>query len=132
VLIGVYFIMFRPPLLPEDLRDIGVSQAQLESAAPGLIDWLKQVFRVLGGYVSATGILTVALAATSYRSHHLGAAIVAVSGGLFSIGPMTVINFWINSDFKWLLLGLAALWMGSIGLFFVERFHASTFTPSDG
>jgi uncharacterized membrane protein YfcA len=98
--IGLYFILSRPPFLAEDLRYIGVSQAQIESVAPGLGDWLNQVFRVLGGYVSATGILTVALAATSYRSRRLSAAIVAASAGVFSIGSMTVINFWIGSDFK--------------------------------
>jgi hypothetical protein len=125
VVIGVYFILLRPQFLPEDFRYIGVSQAQLESAAPGLGDWLNQVFRVLGGYVSATGILTVALAATSYRSHHLSAAIVAASAGVFSIGSMTIINFQINSDFKWVLLGIATLWACSLALFLIERFRAN-------
>jgi len=118
---GLYFILLRPPLLPEDLRYIGASQAELESAAPRLADWLTQVFRVMGGYVSATGILTIALALTSFRSHHRGAAVAAASAGLASIGWMTIVNFMISSDFKWMLLGAAILWAFSMVLFWVER-----------
>jgi hypothetical protein len=64
MLMGLYFALLRPPLLPEDLRYLGASQAQLDSIAPQLPAWLKQVFRVMGGYVAATGVLTIALAAT--------------------------------------------------------------------
>ena len=67
VLMGLYFALLRPPLLPEDLRYFGASQAQLDSIAPQLPSWLKQVFRVMGGYVAATGVLTITLAATSFR-----------------------------------------------------------------
>ena len=54
--VGSYFLVLRPPLLPEDLRFVGVSQAQLEAVAPRLAPWLTYVFRVLGGDISATGI----------------------------------------------------------------------------
>jgi hypothetical protein len=119
-LMGLFFIFLRPPLLPEDLRYMGASLAQLESAAPRLTDWLAQVFRVMGGYVSATGLLTVAAAATSFRSHNRGAAVAVAAAGLASIGLMMIVNFMINSDFKWLLLGAAILWACSIVLFWSE------------
>ncbi|QDM15532.1 hypothetical protein FNL55_05900 [Tardiphaga sp. vice352] len=120
--VGAYFLVLRPPLLPEDLRYVGASQAQLEAVAPQLTLWLTQVFRVLGGYISATGILTIALAATSYRSRQYGAVAAAALTGLLSIGLMTGINFDINSDFKWALLGLAILWVCSLLTFFAESF----------
>jgi hypothetical protein len=120
--IGAYFLALRPPLLPEDLRYLGASPAQLEAAAPRLALWLTQVFRVLGGYVSATGILTITLAATSYRSHQRGAGIAAALAGLISIGLMTGVNFAIDSDFKWELLALAILWASSMLTFFSEKF----------
>lgn len=117
---GVYFAALRPPLLPEDLRYIGASQLQLEAAAPRLAIWLAQVFRVMGGYVAATGILMITVAVTAFRAHCPGAAIGVLFGGLVSIGWMAVVNFMIDSDFKWVLLGIALVWACSMGLFWIE------------
>jgi hypothetical protein len=117
---GVYFVLLRPPLLPEDLRYMGASQAQLETAAPRLAAWLTHVFRVMGGFVSATGILTIVLAATLFRSHHRGTGVAAALAGFASIGLMTMVNFTIGSDFKWVLLGAALLWACSMALFWIE------------
>lgn len=124
--VGAYFVALRPPLLPEDLRYMGASQAQFEAIAPRLTVWLTQVFRVLGGYISATGILTIALAATSYRSHDRGVGAAAAAAGLASIGLMASVNFAINSDFKWALLSLAILWACSLLAFCAETLRIST------
>lgn len=120
VFVGAYFIVIRPALLPEDLRYLGASQAQIEIAAPRLAAWLGHVFLVLGGYIAATGILTMALAATAYREHRRTAAIAALLGGAASIGLMTAVNFAIASDFKWVLSGIAALWACSIACYGIE------------
>src|SRR5512144_2060278 len=66
---GSYFIILRPPLLPEDTRFMGVAAAQLDPIRPQLEAWLTNVFWVLGGYILATGVLTITLAATSIRQH---------------------------------------------------------------
>jgi hypothetical protein len=118
--IGFYFIFLRPLLLPEDLRYMALSAAQLDVVRPRLAEWLTHVFIVLGGYAVATGVLTVSLAATSFRAYSRGAAIGATIGGTASIGLMAGVNFAIGSDFKWVLLGIAALWMCSLGLFWLE------------
>jgi hypothetical protein len=34
---------------------------------------------------------------------------------------MAVVNFMIDSDFKWVLLALALLWMCSLVLFWLEK-----------
>jgi hypothetical protein len=117
---GLYFILLRPPLLPEDVRYMALQTAQLDILRPRLEMWLTHVFRVMGGYVVATGVLTVTLAATSFRAHNRGAAIGALIGGIASIGWMAVVNFMIDSDFKWVLLGLALVWACSLGLFWFE------------
>jgi hypothetical protein len=117
---GVYFVLLRPPLLPEDLRYMGASQVQLETAAPRLTAWLTQVFRVMGGFVFATGILSIALAATLFRLHHRGVGIAATIAGFASIALMTLVNFTIGSDFKWVLLGAASVWACSMTLFWIE------------
>jgi len=119
--VGLYFIFLRPPLLPEDLRYLALPEAQIEIVKPRLSAWLTHVFMVLGGYVVATGVLTLTLAATSFRARSRGAAIGAAIGGAASIGLMAAVNFAIGSDFKWALLGVAVLWACSIGLFWMER-----------
>ncbi len=114
---GLYFIFLRPPLLPEDTRFMGVAAAQLDPIKPQLEAWLTHVFRVLGGYILATGVLTITLAATSFRQHSLTAGLGALIGGAASIGWMAVVNFKIGSDFKWVLLVMALVWACSLGLF---------------
>ncbi len=108
--VGLYFMLLRPPLLPEDVRYMALPTAQLDIVRPRLDLWLTHVFRVMGGYILATGVLAVTLAATSFRAHQPGAAIGALVGGVASIGWMAAVNFMIDSDFKWVLLGLALLW----------------------
>lgn len=118
---GTYFGFLRPALLPEDTRYMGASLAQIQSALPGLLPWLDRVFGVLGGYIFATGLLTVYVAATAVWSGGHGAtAIVAVSG-LASIGWMAITNVLIDSDFKWLLLAFTLPWMIALVLSWVSE-----------
>jgi hypothetical protein len=119
--VGLYFILLRPPLLPEDIRYMALPAAQFDILRPRLELWLTQVFRVMGGYVLATGVLAVTLAATAFRAHQKGAAIGALIGGAASIGWMAAVNFMIDSDFKWVLLGMTLLWACSLVLFWFER-----------
>ena len=117
---GIYFVLLRPPLLPEDVRYLSLTSEQLGPVQPHLEAWLRQVFRVLGGYILATGVLTITLAATSFRAHHWGAAMGAAIGGAASIGLMAAVNFSIDSDFKWILLAIAAAWASSLVIFWFE------------
>jgi hypothetical protein len=118
---GFYFLLLRPPLLPEDIRYMALPPAQFDILRPRLELWLTHVFRVMGGYVLATGVLMVTLAVTSFRQHSTPAAIGALIGGVASIGWMAVVNFLIDSDFKWVLLAMALLWAVSLVLFWVEK-----------
>lgn len=68
VVMGIYFVLLRPALLPEDLRFVGQPLERLAVCAPRLADWLANVFRVMGGYIFPTGVLTITLAATSFRA----------------------------------------------------------------
>ena len=111
---GAYFAFLRPPLLPEDLRYVGASLAQIQSAIPGFLPWVSRVFGVLGGYLFATGVLTFYLAAASFHdTKPLPTAVVAISGSA-SIGWMAVANFLIDSDFKWLLLAFVLPWLVAV------------------
>lgn len=119
--VGLYFIMLRPPLLPEDVRYMALPEAQLDILRPRLELWLTHVFRVMGGYALATGVLMVTLAATAFRAHQKSAAIGALIAGAASIGWMAAVNFMIDSDFKWALLAIALLWACSLVLFWFEN-----------
>nr|WP_295773745.1 hypothetical protein [Rhodoferax sp.] len=62
VVLGLYFIFLRPPLLPEDLRFMGVAGDQVRSNTPGLEVWFQRVFIVMGGFIKGCGVLTVYVA----------------------------------------------------------------------
>lgn len=121
IAMGGFFVLQRPALLPEDLRFIGQTAAQMDAAVPGLQSWLVHVFRVMGGYITAAGILTITLAVTSFRRHQWGSAAGVFLAGAASIGWMVIVNFSIDSDYKWLLLIIFALWVLSLGLFWFEK-----------
>jgi hypothetical protein len=123
---GFYFLFLRPPLLPEDIRFMGVTAAQLEPIRPRLEQWLGYVFWVMGGYVFATGALAIALATTSFRAGSVPAAVGVLIGGVASIGWMAAVNFMIHSDFKWVLLAMALVWAAGLALFWRERSRRAT------
>lgn len=120
VLMGLYFLFLRPPLLPEDVRFMALTEGQLMAVASAFEMWLPWVFRVMGGFMIATGVLAITLGSTAFRAHDRVALVGASVGGLTSIGLMAVVNFIIGSDYKWLLLGLALLWACSLCLFWFE------------
>ena len=48
MILGLYFVFVRPPLLPEDQRYMGASMAQIQATVPGLLIWIRRVFWVMG------------------------------------------------------------------------------------
>lgn len=56
---GIYFLLLRPPLLPEDVRFTGLDPRSLD---PRLLSWLGIVFRTWGGFMVGFGILLGATA----------------------------------------------------------------------
>ena len=119
--IGLYFVFLRPPLLPEDARYMGTTLSALQAAVPGLLDWLQRVFWVMGGYMFATGLLTLYVACTTFRARVRGSASIAALAGATSIGLMAVVNFAIASDFKWLILAFVFPWAFALVLYRIER-----------
>ena len=119
--IGLYFILLRPAFLPEDARSVGASLSQIQTVAPNIAEWLERVFWVLGGYIAATGILTLYIASTSFRNRSSGVLIAVTFAGIASIGLMAMVNILINSDFKWPLVSLAGLWALAVVLYWRGR-----------
>ncbi len=98
--IGIYFIFFRPQLLPEDVRFMGLNESQEQSLRGLASPWLIQVFRLMGGYFVSSGMLFVFLAFKSFRESETWSWFTALFAGISSIGTMTAVNFKIGADFR--------------------------------
>ena len=116
LLAGLYFIFFRPSLLPEDLRASGTTLDVVRKAAPGMEAWLQWVFAVLGGQMAAAEVLVMSGAIGIFvrRSPdrvETGAYIVA---GFLSVVLMCGANFALESAYRWLLVAPAFLWFAAM------------------
>jgi hypothetical protein len=114
---GIYFIFLRPPLLPEDLQYMNTTLSVIQKNTPNLSVWLQKVFWVMGGYIFTTGLLTMYVAQTSFRTRINGVFIIVIVAGLTSIGSMVIVNFIIQSDFKWVLLAFTVTWFIALMLY---------------
>jgi len=101
---GLYFIILRPPMLPEDFNYIHTNATTINDDLPGLLIWLKKVFIVLGGYIVASGMLLSYLALNEPIKQTNAWPVLILVASLSSIGLMTAVNFIIDSNFKWILL----------------------------
>jgi hypothetical protein len=120
IAMGIYFIFFRPVLLPEDLRYMKTTSSLILKNIPQISGWLQRVFWVMGSYIFTAGLLIVFIALTSFRIRMDGAFIIIIIVGISSIGSMTVVNFIIGSDFRWVLLAFTLPWIIALILY---RFH---------
>lgn len=119
--LGLYFVFIRPALLPEDPRFMGTTLAEIQATMPGLLTWLRRVFWVMGGFMFATGVLTTYIAVTTSQQQSSGARFVAALASLTSISWMAIVNFMIDSDFKWLLLEFNLPWIAALILSWGEN-----------
>ena len=118
LVLGAYFGAFRPPLLPEDLRFLGATAERLAVVLPRLEGWLDLGFAVLGGQMAALGVLLAGLAVRLVRRRGItGYELAFLSlAGLLSVASMSVVNFALGSDFRWLLTIPAAAWTAGVAL----------------
>ena len=114
VALGMYFLFLRPALLPEDPRYIGSSLEAIRAAAPGLERWLGHVFNVMGGFMIATGAVTVLVACRLLARRERGTLAAMSLAGAASVALMSATNFLLGSDFRWLLLLPAILWLAGL------------------
>ena len=88
---------------------------------PGLLNWLQKVFWVMGSYIFTTGLLTVFISFTAFRTRLRGAFSIVTLAGVSSIVLMTVVNFMIGSDFKWFLLIFTMPWAIALILYKLHK-----------
>jgi len=121
VALGLYFIVLRPPLLPEDPRFMGATLAQLRAAAPGLEGWLRIVFTVMGGYMVGSGVLTLGLVRVAMPRRLPGTSWALGLAGLSTVVLMGAMNFVLHSDFRWMLAVPVALWIVGIAAYMASE-----------
>ena len=119
--IGMYFIFLRPPLLPEDLQYMNTTLSVVQNNIFNLSTWLQKVFWVMGSYIFTTGLLTMYVAQTSFRTRARGAYIIVALAGITSMGSMTIVNFILQSDFRFVLLAFTLPWIVSLILFQLHK-----------
>jgi hypothetical protein len=109
--VGLYFMFLRPPLLPEDLRYMQVEPGEIQSAVPGLERWLNEVFRVMGGFIAGAGALTLLVARSNFVVRDRWNWLALAFAGALTVGLMSVTNFQLHSDFRWILVIPSILWV---------------------
>ena len=117
--LGLYFMVLRPPLLPEDPRFMGTTLEQLRLAAPGLEGWLQKVFAVMGGFMAGAGVLTVLMATVAMPARLKGTSWALAISGALTVILMSATNFALQSDFRWLLFVPALVWTAGL-VFFIK------------
>ena len=87
---------------------------------PGLERWLGHVFKVLGGFMVATGALTVLAAWRWLAKRERGTFAALAVAGAAGVGLMSATNFLLHSDFRWLLLLPALSWLFGLACYLRE------------
>ena len=114
IALGLYFLFLRPALLPEDPKYIGSSLEAIRAAMPGLERWLGHVFNLMGGFMVATGAMTVLVAYRFLARRERGTFAALTVAGAASVALMSATNFLLHSDFCWPLLMPALLWLAGL------------------
>jgi hypothetical protein len=119
--LGFYFIVLRPPLLPEDPRFMGTTLEQIRISVPGLEGWLRKVFTVMGGFMAGAGVLTVFVATVAMPLRLKGAPWALGISGALTVVLTSATNFALHSDFRWLLLLPALVWLAGLVVYLANR-----------
>ena len=114
IALGLYFLFLRPALLPEDPAFMGSSLEAIQTAIPGLERWLGHVFNVMGGFMIAVGAVTMFLAWRCLSRREPGTFATLLVAGAASVALMSATNFLLHSNFRWLLLLPALLWLAGL------------------
>lgn len=126
VLLGAYFMLLRPALLPEDLHFMGTSIEALRAAVPSIERWLDHVFNVMGGFMIAAGVMTMHVAWQFLANRSIETLMALTVGGLSGVLLMSVTNFMLHSNFRWLLVMPVLLWVAGLVRYLREGAIAST------
>ncbi|HEY8914458.1 hypothetical protein [Lacisediminihabitans sp.] len=104
--VGVYFLILRPALLPEDIRYTGIDPNTLP---PAFVDWLGIVFSTWGGFIAGFGITILGIGVFMLSGRAVWLYLGIAVGVLVAFGRFLLSNIMINSDSLWLIAALFVL-----------------------
>ena len=96
---------------------MGTTLAQTTAAVPGLEGWLHKVFTVMGGFMAGAGVLTLFVATAAMPSRVQGASWAVILSGALTVVLMSVTNFALASDFRWLLSVPVLVWFTGVAFY---------------
>ena len=100
VALGVYMAVLRPPLLPEDMRFIGVAPSSLP---PSLLRWLSIVFATWGGFIIALGVVLFGVASALWTARSRVLRWATALALVVAFGRFLWSNFVLRSEFLWFI-----------------------------
>lgn len=103
---GIYFLFLRPVMLPEDVLLTGMDPELLK---PTMVQWLRIVFRTLGGFTAGFGILMMAVAGYMIMSRPALLSWGVMLAVLVAFGRFLTSNILIRSDYLWFVGSLFAI-----------------------
>lgn len=108
IAVGTYMALLRPPLLPEDVRALGVDP---HSLPPSLLAWLSVVFATWGAFIAAFGVLLLGVASALRTGRTTLLRWACALALMLAFGRFLWSNLVLRSDFLWFiaLLFLMAL-----------------------
>ena len=102
-------------------RCMGTTLEHIRISVPGLQAWLQKVFTAIGGFMVAAGVLTVFVATASIPLRLKGTAWIVGTAGALTASLMSASNFALHSDFRWLLLLPALVWLAGLVAYLANR-----------
>jgi hypothetical protein len=126
--VGVYMAFLRPPLLPEDVRALGVDS---KSLPPSLLRWLSVVFTTWGAFIAAFGILLLGVARTLSGARTDILRWATALGVLIAFGRFLWSNLVLHSDFLGFIAPLCSFALATAILLAFDEPRGSV-TPSSG
>lgn len=95
---GIYFMVLRPPMLPEDVRFTGAG-APISGAA--METWLRIVFRTWGGFTTGFGMVLGGIGGSFLTGRSVWLRVGLAIGVTLAFSQFFVSNLRLRSDFLW-------------------------------
>ena len=102
---GLYFVLLRPAMLPEDLRFVGAN-GPIDAA---MAEWLRVVFRTWGGFLVGFGLVLGAVGAFALTARWQWMRWGIAAGIALAFGQFLASNVELKSDFLWYVASVAGV-----------------------
>lgn len=126
--VGLYMTLLRPPLLPEDLRVLGVEATSLP---PSLLRWLSVVFTTWGAFITAFGVLLLGIARTLSDDRTDVLRWATALGILIAFSRFLWSNIVLHSDFLGFIAPLSVFALATAILLAFDKQRRSVNLSSD-